>query len=77
VLVAYGYIFFGELSFEVFCPILLFYSVIHPSIYLFFWLPHVFIAVHGFSLVAARRGPSVAVSRLLFLVASLISGNRI
>ena len=52
----------------------------HPFLFFvfcFFWLPRVFIAVHGFSLVAARRGPSVAVSRLLFTVASLISGNRI
>ena len=27
---------------------------IHPFIYLFFWLPHVFIAVHGFSPVVVH-----------------------
>ena len=35
---------------------------IHPFIYLFFWLPHVFIAVHGFSPVVASEGSSLVVA---------------
>ena len=42
------------------------------SLFIYFWLRWVFVAVYGLSLVVASRGYSVAVCRLLIVVASLV-----
>ena len=44
---------------------------------LYFWLHWVFVAVCGLSLVAASRGYSLVVLRLLTVVASLVLEQRL
>ena len=51
---------------------------IHIYIFIYFWLPWVFIAVQGLSLVAKSRGYSLVVMQgLLSVVASLVAEHRL
>ena len=55
------------------------YYAIKKKIYLFvyFWLPWVFIAMHRLSLVVASRVYSAVVHGLLIAVASLVAEHRL
>ena len=48
----------GELSAEVFCPVLCIHLFIHSLIQFLIWLHQAFIALHGLSLAAVKRGCS-------------------
>ena len=58
--VSHLYVFFGEMSVQVLCALLLLFFFKYLFIYLFiyFWLCWVFVSVRGLSLVAASGGHS-------------------